>query len=71
MTNETHDARAGARFVTGEEELSSLPDDVREMFTIIKEEDFRIDLSSTEIRRREAAKTEKKKKKEEKETGAE
>jgi len=65
------DEGAGARFVTGEEELSSLPDDVREMFTIIKEEDFRIDLSSTEIRRREAAKTEKKKKKEEKETGAE
>jgi len=41
-----------SRFVTGEEELLSLPEDVQSMFTIIQEEDFRLDLSSTEIRKR-------------------
>jgi len=39
-------------FVTGKEELVDLPEDVRDMFTIIKEEDFRIDISSSEIRAR-------------------
>ena len=43
------------KFVTGEEELTSLPADVQEMFTIIQEEDFRLDLSSTELRKRAAA----------------
>ena len=43
------------KFVTGEEALTSLPTDVQEMFTIIQEEDFRLDLSSTELRKRAAA----------------
>ena len=43
------------KFVTGEEELTSLPADVQKMFTIIQEEDFRFDLSSTELRKRAAA----------------
>ena len=42
------------KFITGEEELESLPTDVRAMFTIIQEEDFRLDLSSTELRKRAA-----------------
>ena len=42
------------KFVTGEEELISLPIDVQEMFTLIQEEDFRLDLSSTELRKRAA-----------------
>ena len=43
------------KFITGEEELEALPSDVRDMFTIIQEEDFRLDLSSTELRKRAAA----------------
>ena len=43
------------KFVTGEEALTSLPTNVQEMFTIIQEEDFRLDLSSTELRKRAAA----------------
>ena len=43
------------KFITGEEELESLPTDVRDMFTIIQEEDFRLDLSSTELRKRAGA----------------
>jgi len=42
------------RFITGEEELTSLPADVRDMFTIVQEEDFRLDISSTELRKRAA-----------------
>jgi nicotinic acid mononucleotide adenylyltransferase/nicotinamide mononucleotide (NMN) deamidase PncC len=38
------------RFVSGAEELEGLPHDIRNMFTIIKEEDFRVDISSSEIR---------------------
>ena len=38
------------KFVTGEEALDDLPDDVSDMFTIIQEEDFRVDISSSEIR---------------------
>lgn len=38
-------------FVTGEEEIADLPDDVQAMFTLVKEEDFRVDLSSTELRK--------------------
>jgi nicotinic acid mononucleotide adenylyltransferase len=37
-------------FVSGESELAGLPEDVKEIFTIIKEEDFRVDISSSEIR---------------------
>ena len=39
-----------AKFVSGEEELKDLPGDVRDMFTIIQESDFRVDVSSTELR---------------------
>jgi len=42
------------KFVTGEDELEFLPPDVRDMFSIIQEEDFRLDLSSTELRKRAA-----------------
>jgi len=38
-------------FVTGEEELAGLPTDVQEMFTLVREENFRVDLSSTELRK--------------------
>eukprot|EP00558_Chaetoceros_sp_UNC1202_P012210 CAMPEP_0197234632 /NCGR_PEP_ID=MMETSP1429-20130617/2332_1 /TAXON_ID=49237 /ORGANISM="Chaetoceros sp., Strain UNC1202" /LENGTH=501 /DNA_ID=CAMNT_0042693087 /DNA_START=82 /DNA_END=1587 /DNA_ORIENTATION=- len=41
-----------SRFVTGEDELEGLPQDVRNMFTIIKEDDFRVDISSSELRAR-------------------
>ena len=41
------------RFVSGREELTGLPEDVKAMFTIIEEEDFRVDISSTEIRKQE------------------
>mmetsp|Transcript_10286 Transcript_10286/g.13021 ORF Transcript_10286/g.13021 Transcript_10286/m.13021 type:complete len:804 (+) Transcript_10286:94-2505(+) len=44
------------KFVTGEEELVALPKDVRDMFTIIKEEDFRVDISSSEIRAKQGIK---------------
>jgi len=39
-------------FVNGEEEVKSLPPDVREMFTLLTEEEFRLDISSTEVRKR-------------------
>jgi hypothetical protein len=39
-----------AKFVTGEQELKYLPADVAEMFTMIQEKDFRVDISSTELR---------------------
>ena len=39
-----------ARFMTGEQELEGLPQDVRNMFTIIKQDNFRVDISSSEIR---------------------
>jgi len=41
------------RFVTGEDDLVDLPPDVREMFTIVQEKDFRLDISSSELRARE------------------
>jgi nicotinic acid mononucleotide adenylyltransferase len=43
------------RFVSGEEELSSLPHDfANDMFTIMRESEFRVDISSSEIRRKQA-----------------
>ncbi len=42
----------GEKFITGEEELVDLPSDVRDLFTIIQEEDFRVDISSTELRKK-------------------
>jgi len=43
-----------AQFITGKEELSGLPPDLKEKFTIIEEQEFRVDISSTEIRQKEA-----------------
>lgn len=40
------------RFVSGSEEIKDLPEEVKGMFTIINEEDFRIDISSSEIRQK-------------------
>lgn len=40
------------RFVSGRDELVGLPDDVASIFTIMTESEFRADLSSTEIRRK-------------------
>lgn len=39
------------KFVNGEEEVKSLPMHVQEMFTLLTEEEFRLDVSSTEIRK--------------------
>jgi hypothetical protein len=36
--------------VTGANELSEMPEDIQNCFTLVREEDFRLDLSSTEIR---------------------
>lgn len=38
------------QFVTGEEALEGLPQDVKDMFVILGESDFRVDISSTELR---------------------
>ena len=39
------------KFINGEEEVKSLPLHVQEMFTLLSEEEFRLDVSSTEIRK--------------------
>ena len=39
------------KFINGEEEIKSLPGHVQEMFTLLTEEEFRLDVSSTEIRK--------------------
>jgi nicotinic acid mononucleotide adenylyltransferase len=41
------------KFVTGEEELADLPKDVQEVFSLVN--DFRVDISSTELRKQEAS----------------
>jgi nicotinic acid mononucleotide adenylyltransferase/nicotinamide mononucleotide (NMN) deamidase PncC len=48
------DSSEPPRFVSGAEELEGLPHDIRNMFTIIKEDDFRMDISSSEIRQQKA-----------------
>uniref|UniRef100_A0A7S1GM38 Uncharacterized protein n=1 Tax=Cyclophora tenuis TaxID=216820 RepID=A0A7S1GM38_CYCTE len=45
-------------FVSGEEHVRSLPKDVQSMFTIVQEKDFRVDISSSEIRKRQQEKME-------------
>ena len=45
------------RFITGEEEVSKLPKDVQKVFTLLTEDDFRVDISSTEIRRQSSSDT--------------
>ena len=49
------DMSAPRRFVEGSKELLRLPQDIQSMFTIIEEKDFRVDISSTEIRQLERA----------------
>ena len=39
------------RFVSGKEELVGLPDEVASIFTIMEESEFRVDLSSSQIRK--------------------
>ena len=40
-----------SKFVTGEEELSRLPRDIQNMFTVLSQDEFRVDISSTELRK--------------------
>jgi len=42
-------------FVSGHKELEELPKDVQSMFSLVSEEQFRVDISSSEIRQRAAA----------------
>jgi nicotinic acid mononucleotide adenylyltransferase len=37
-------------FVSGEEQIQTMPEDIQSMFTLLSEEEFRMDISSTEIR---------------------
>jgi len=39
-------------FVNGEEQVMSLPMEIQEMFTLLTEDEFRLDISSTELRER-------------------
>lgn len=43
----------GDEFLTGREELVDLPQDIQEKFTLI--DDFRVDISSTELRKQQEA----------------
>jgi hypothetical protein len=45
-------AAATQEFVTGEESLQGLPQDIQDMFILLDETEFRVDVSSTEIRER-------------------
>jgi nicotinic acid mononucleotide adenylyltransferase len=37
-------------FISGKEQVQSMPEDIQNMFTLLSEEEFRMDISSTEIR---------------------
>ena len=39
------------RFINGKEEHESLPMHLQQMFTLLEEKDFRVDISSTELRK--------------------
>ena len=39
------------RFVSGRDELTDLPEAIASMFTVMEESEFRVDLSSSEIRK--------------------
>jgi hypothetical protein len=45
------------KFVSGEDELKGLPSDLADMFTVMTESEFRVDISSSEIRAAAAAAT--------------
>jgi hypothetical protein len=47
---QTKDSPEPVRFIAGREELTGLPEDVKDMFTIIDEAEFRVDISSSQIR---------------------
>ena len=49
---QTKDSPESTRFICGKEELAGLPEDVKSMFTIIDEAEFRVDISSTELRQK-------------------
>jgi nicotinic acid mononucleotide adenylyltransferase len=51
-TNDTSSETATMPFMTGKEELNALPHDLKGIFTLIAEDDFRVDISSTELRSR-------------------
>lgn len=38
-------------FINGKEEQESLPAHIQQMFTLLEEKDFRVDISSTELRK--------------------
>ncbi|KAL7548243.1 hypothetical protein ACHAWF_011534 [Thalassiosira exigua] len=44
-------AGGGTKFINGEEELRSLPPEAQRMFTLLTEDEFRLDISSTELRK--------------------
>ena len=39
------------KFVNGEDEVKSLPPEAQDMFTLLTEDEFRLDISSTELRK--------------------
>lgn len=39
-------------FISGNEQLALLPQDLQEHFTLLNEDEFRIDISSTELRKK-------------------
>jgi len=50
QSSSNENGEGGGVFVTGEEDLRTLPPDIQDMFVLIREEDFRVDISSTELR---------------------
>ncbi|KAL7531950.1 hypothetical protein ACHAXR_004327 [Thalassiosira sp. AJA248-18] len=46
-----------SKFVNGEEEVKSLPAGIQKMFTLLTEDEFRLDISSTELRKRSRTET--------------
>jgi len=49
--NDDSSSSSAPRFVSGQKELVGLPDEVASMFTIMEESEFRVDLSSSQIRK--------------------
>ena len=54
--NDDSSSSSAPRFVSGQKELVGLPDEVASMFTIMEESEFRVDLSSSQIRKEEEKK---------------
>jgi hypothetical protein len=51
QSKEAQSSQSQPRFVSGRDELIDLPEDVASMFTVMKESEFRVDLSSSDIRK--------------------